>query len=100
MLFTGRKVKADEAFAMGLADRLAEPEELMEVATALMKQILKNAPIAVKVCKQLVNQGVEKSLADGLVMEAELNGMLAETEDAKEGVRAFFEKRSPVFRNQ
>ena len=40
------------------------------------------------------------ALADGLKLEAELNGMLAETQDAKEGVKAFFEKRAPVFRNR
>jgi len=100
MLYTGRKVKADEALFMGLVDRVVEHEELMDAATALMMQILKNAPIAIKTCKELVNQGMEMSLADGLVLEANLNGMLAETEDAKEGVRSFFEKRPPVFRNQ
>lgn len=100
MLFTGRKVKADEALAMGLVDRVVEPEELMDAATELMRSILKNAPIAVSVCKRLVNQGLEMSLAAGLDMESKLNGMLAETADAKEGVKAFFEKRPPVFQNE
>ena len=99
MLFTGRKVKADEALAIGLVDRVVEPEELLNTATSLMNSILKNAPIAVKVCKQLVNEGLEMSLADGLDLEAKLNGMLAETADAKEGVRAFFEKRPASFQN-
>jgi enoyl-CoA hydratase len=100
MLFTGRRVKADEALAIGLVERVVEPEALMDEATALMKQILSNAPMAVRTCKELVNRGLEMSLAEGLVLEAELNGILAETQDAKEGVRAFFEKRKPVFQNR
>ena len=100
MLYTGRKVKADEALAFGLVDRVVEHDKLMEEAEKLMNQILKNAPIAVKVCKELVNKGMEMSLADGLALEADLNGMLAETKDAKEGVKAFFEKRPPVFSNK
>ena len=100
LLFTGRKVGAEEAFSIGLVERLAEPESLMEEATALMKSILRNAPIAVRVCKELVNRGMEMELKDGLALEAERNGMLAETEDAREGVRAFFEKRPPEFINR
>ena len=69
-------------------------------ADAMMRDILKNAPIAVRTCKRLVTQGQAMALADGLKLEAELNGMLAETQDAKEGVKAFFEKRAPVFRNR
>ena len=65
-----------------------------------MRGILKNAPSAVRVCKELVNKGMTMSLADGLVYEAELNGTLAETEDAREGVKSFFEKRDPVFKNR
>ena len=53
-----------------------------------------------RVCKELVNKGMTMSLADGLVYEAELNGTLAETEDAREGVKSFFEKRDPVFKNR
>lgn len=100
LLFTGRKVSAEEAKEIGLVKKVVEHDELMNEAEALMKQILKNAPIAVKTCKELVNKGMEMSLADALVYESELNGMLAETEDAKEGVKAFFEKRSPVFKNK
>ena len=99
LLFTGRKVSAEEAYSIGLVERLTEPETLMEEATGLMRTILRNGPIAVSVCKELVNRGLEMELKDGLEMEAERNGMLAETEDAREGVRAFFEKRPPVFRN-
>lgn len=99
MLFTGRKVKAPEALALGLVNKVVPADDLAREADAMMASILKNAPIAVRVCKQLVNQGLGMDLAEGLKLEADLNGMLAETEDAKEGVKAFFEKRPPVFRN-
>lgn len=100
LLFTGRKVKAQEALAIGLVNKVVEHAELMNEAEDMMRGILKNAPIAVRVCKELVNKGMTMSLADGLVYEAELNGTLAETEDAREGVKSFFEKRDPVFKNR
>lgn len=100
LLFTGRKVKADEALAIGLVNRVVEHEKLMPEAEELMQSILKNGPIAVRTCKELVDRGMAMSLADGLVYEAEVNGMLAETQDAREGVKAFFEKRSPVFQGK
>jgi len=100
LLFTGRKVKADEAFRIGLVNKVVEHAELMNEAEAMMKSILKNAPIAVKYCKFMVNKGMQMCLADGLNYEAEVAGILVETEDAKEGVRAFFEKRDPVFKNR
>lgn len=100
LLFTGRKVKADEALSIGLVNRVVEHAELLNEAESLMRSILKNGPIAVRTCKELVDRGMALSLAEGLVLEADLNGMLAETGDAKEGVTAFFEKREPVFRGQ
>lgn len=100
LLFTGRKVKANEAKEIGLVNKVVEHEELMNETENLMRLILKNAPIAVKTCKYLVNRGINMSLEDALVYEAQVNGMLAETEDAKEGVKAFFEKSEPVFRNK
>ena len=100
MLFTGRKVKAPEALSIGLVNKVVPGDDLAQEADAMMRAILKNAPIAVRTCKQLVNQGLTMDLAVGLKLEADLNGMLAETQDAKEGVKAFFEKRAPVFHNQ
>ena len=100
VLFTGRKVKAPEALSIGLVNKVVPGDDLAQEADAMMRAILKNAPIAVRTCKQLVNQGLTMDLADGLKLEADLNGMLAETQDAKEGVKAFFEKRAPVFHNQ
>lgn len=100
LLFTARKVRAEEALRIGLANRVVPQDKLMEETEELMKSIIKNGPIAIKACKYLVDKGLDMSFADGLKYEAELNGMLAETEDSREGLRAFFEKRPPVFRNR
>lgn len=100
LLFTARKVRADEAYRIGLADRVVPQDKLMEESEALMKTIIKNGPIAIKACKALVDKGLDMRFEDALNYEAELNGMLADTEDAKEGLQAFFEKRAPVFRNK
>lgn len=72
----------------------------MEETENLMKSIIKNGPVAIAACKSLVDQGLDMSFAAGLRYEAELNGMLADTEDAKEGLKSFFEKRPPVFQGK
>ena len=100
LLFTARKVRADEAYRIGLADRLVPQESLMEETENLMKSIIKNGPVAIAACKSLVDQGLDMSFAAGLRYEAELNGMLADTEDSREGLRSFFEKRPPVFQGK
>jgi len=100
ILFTACKVKAAEAEKIGLANKVVPPEELMNESTAMMKAILKNAPIAVKYNKYAVDKGLNMTLTDGLTYEAEIAGILAETEDNKEGVAAFMEKRPPVFKNK
>jgi enoyl-CoA hydratase len=100
LLLTGKKLKADEAKEIGLVNKVVEHAELMKEAVDMMQSIIKNGPIAVKYCKYMVNKGMEMSLTDGLDYESEVAGILVETEDAKEGVRAFFEKRKPVFNNR
>ncbi len=100
LLFTARKVRADEAYRIGLADRVVEQDKLMEETENLMKTIIKNGPVAIAACKSLVDQGLDMSFAAGLRYEAELNGMLADTEDSREGLRSFFEKRPPVFQGK
>lgn len=99
MLF-GEKIDARNAYRIGLVNRVVSHEELMEASLAMMRKIIRKAPIAIKYCKKMVHKGMEMSLKDGLDYEAEIAGMLVETEDAKEGVYAFFEKRKAVFKNK
>lgn len=100
LLYTGRKLDAEESYRIGLVDRVFEPDELIEESFKLMEQIAQNAPVAVKYCKKLVDKGMEMSLAAGLAYEAEIAGLLSETYDAKEGMKAFQEKRRPEFKNK
>ena len=97
LLFTGRKLTAQESLELHLVNRVCEPEQLLHEAIAFMQDIASKAPVAVRYCKECVNSGLEMSLQDGLRLESEIAGALAETEDAREGVQAFLEKRKPVF---
>ena len=99
LLYTGRKINAQEALAIGLVERVAESDDVMTDAMEWMRGITRMAPVAVRYCKKCVNEGIAMSLADGLALEADIAGILVETDDANEGVRAFFEKRKPEFRN-
>lgn len=99
MLF-GAKFSAADAYRVGLVNKVVPDDELMDTAIAMMKKIASKAPIAVKYCKYMVNKGIQMSLQEGLDYEAEVAGLLVETEDAKEGVKAFFEKRKPEFKNK
>lgn len=99
MLF-GTKFNAEDAYRTGLVNKVVSHDELIPEAMNVMKKITDKAPVAIKYNKFLVHRGMEMSLAEGLDYEAEVAGLLVETEDAREGVKAFFEKRKPVFKNK
>ena len=100
MILTGRTVSAQEALAMGLIEYVVPPKELLEKATQLAEQMATNAPIAVRSAKAAVYRGADLSLADGLRLEQDLASFLYTTDDAKEGPKAFLEKRAPVWKGQ
>jgi enoyl-CoA hydratase len=100
MIYTGRKVKADEAKSLGIVNEVVAPENLMEAAEAKMAQITANAPLALRMAKTVINQGVELPLHLALEMEADMTALLGTTDDAAEGGRAFHERRKPNFKNQ
>lgn len=100
MIYTGRKVKADEALQIGLVDFVYPPEELMAQARALAENIVKQSPIAVKFSKVAINRGLQVDIDSGIAIENEMFGMCFATEDKKEGMGAFLEKRSPTFQNK
>ena len=100
MIYTARKVKANEAKSLGIVNEVVAPEDLMDTAEAKMAQITANAPLALRMAKTVINQGVELPLHLALEMEADMTALLSTTDDAAEGGRAFYERRKPNFRNQ
>lgn len=93
MIYSGRNIKADEAFRIGLVNTVYAQEELMPAAEKLAASIAKNAPIAVRNCKKAINDGLQVNMDDAIVIEEKLFGDCFETEDQKEGMTAFLEKR-------
>jgi enoyl-CoA hydratase len=95
MIFTGDPVGAEEAFRIGLVNRVVPHEELMDAARELARKFMKVGPRAVKVSKTAVNQAWDTDLPEGSLHEAEAFGGCFGTEEAKEGMNAFLEKRKP-----
>ena len=97
LILTGETISAQEAYRIGLVNEVAPAAGLMDRAETILKQIMANAPIAVKFSLQAVNRGLETSQSEGLALEASHFGICAATEDKKEGTSAFLEKRAPQF---
>lgn len=100
LILSGRAFTAEEACAWGLVNRLCEPEDLMPTVLDLARAICRNAPIAVRQAKKAIHQGLQSDLTTGLLLEVQAYERMISTEDRREGVRAFNEKRPPVFRNR
>jgi enoyl-CoA hydratase len=97
MILTGEPVTADEALAMGLVNRVVPPEKLMEEARALAETIAARPKLAIQYAKEAVLRCVEGSLVEGLAHESYLHALSCGTQDKKEGVASFLEKREPKF---
>ena len=100
LLTTAEMIDAAEAYRIGLANKVVPGEELMKTAIDMMQSILANGPLAVALCIEAVDRGLEMSLDEALVLEANHFGLLASTEDMTEGMQAFLEKRTPAFRGK
>jgi enoyl-CoA hydratase len=98
LLLTARMASAAEALEMGLVNRVVPADKLLAEAEALLQSILANGPLAVRLCIEAVDAGLEVSLDEGLLLEANHFGLLASTDDMREGMAAFLEKRPAVFR--
>ncbi len=97
LILTGNMITAEEAFRIGLVNRVVEPAELMPAAEAMARKIIANAPLAVKYAMEAVEHGAEMPQEAGLFLEATLFGLSCATDDMREGTRAFLEKRPPKF---
>ena len=97
LLLTGEMIDAVEAFRIGLVNKVVPAADLMDAARAMMKQILANGPLAVALCIEAVNAGLDVPLEEALLFEANHFGLLASTSDMAEGMGAFLAKREAKF---
>ena len=100
LLYTGDIIDAEEACRIGLVNRVVPLSQLMSECTTIAEKVSMKGPVAVKLCKELVNNGMEMDLARACKCEADLFGMCFSSEDQKEGMKAFLEKRPPKFKGQ
>ena len=97
LLLTGAMIDAQEAWRIGLVNRVVPADRLVEESESLLATILDNGPLAVRLCIEAVDAGLELSLDDGLLLEANHFGLLSATADMREGTAAFLEKRKARF---
>ncbi len=97
MLLAGEPISAAEGLRLGLINRVVPAAELRASAEALALKIAANPPWALRLCLEAVRQGMEMNLAEGLQLEASLFALACNSEDMREGTRAFLEKRPPRF---
>jgi enoyl-CoA hydratase len=98
LLLTGGMIDAAEAYRIGLVNRVVPADKLLAEAEAMLAAILENGPLAIRACLEAVDAGLETSLDQALLLEANHFGLLSATEDMREGTKAFLEKRKPHFK--
>ena len=99
LIYTADIIDAAEAYRIGLVNHVYEPEALMEEAMKMAEKIASKAPIAVKNSKEAINRGIQTDMDSAVAIEAYLFGLCFASEDQKEGMTAFFEKRKANFQN-
>ena len=97
LIFTGRMIDAQEALRIGLANKVFPASELMNEAMKTAKLMLTKGPVALAQAKKAIDEGYNKEMADALEIECEASAKTFETQDQKEGVKAFLQKRPPKF---
>lgn len=100
IIFTGEMVKAERAYEIGLVNKIVDPSEVLNEAKAMAQTIASKSPLGVSFSKKAINEGINLDLERALTLEAELFGSLFSTQDQKEGMSAFLEKRQPIFKGE
>ncbi|MBW3581932.1 MAG: enoyl-CoA hydratase/isomerase family protein [Euryarchaeota archaeon] len=97
LVYTGRRLKADEAMQLGLVDRVYPQGSFMAETMKVAETVARQAPLAVRYAKRAMREGLDDGIEDGLRLEAELALSTFDTEDKSEGMKAFLERRAPAF---
>lgn len=100
MMFTGQRLDGRELYRLGVVEACVPPDQLMDTALALAKEIASKSPIAMQLAKHAMNAIEFMSLRDGYRFEQSMTAELSKYEDSKEAMRAFVEKREPVFQGR
>lgn len=100
LIYTGARIRSDEALRIGLVNRVVAPEALLDTVKEIACSILNNAPIAVKYAKKSINENYDLCAEEAIALENKYFSMCFATKDQKEGMAAFLGKRKPVFINE
>jgi enoyl-CoA hydratase/carnithine racemase len=100
LIFTGRRVNADEALSIGLVNQICDRNDLIDECMKMASMICETGPIAIEQAKYAINYGLETDLSTGLAMESNAYWVTIPTQDRLEGLAAFREKRKPVYSGQ
>lgn len=100
LIYTGDIIGSAEALRIGLVNRVVEPEQLLNEAIVIAEKIVKNAPIAVKLAKTAIDNGLQMNIDTALMYESEIFAECFSTQDQKSGMKAFLEKTKRIFNNK
>ena len=100
LILSGKMIDAREALAIGLVNSVVPQSDLVSACEALAKEMVGNAPLALEYSIRAINEGLDKNLPEGLLLEAELFGNACATEDSKEGTDAFLNKKKANFQGK
>jgi enoyl-CoA hydratase len=100
VIFADERINAQEALRLGLVERVVPKGQAVEEAKKLLKKIMSKGPVAIKMAKKAINEGLKMSLREGLDLEAQCNGICFGTQDKDEGAKAFSEKRPANFKGK
>jgi enoyl-CoA hydratase len=100
IILADERINAQEALRIGLVQRVVPKGQAVEEAKKLLKKIMSKGPVAIKMAKKAINEGLKMSLREGLDLEAQCNAICFGTEDKDEGAKAFLEKRPAKFKGK
>ncbi len=100
MLFLGKPIDAQEAYRIGLINKIVPQKKLMTAAKEMAEAICQQGPLAVRAAKEAMKRGVNMPIEEGIKLELALISIMFKTEDFGEGTRAFLEKRKPQFKSK